>query len=231
MKFGVKKQVYMGIIYGMISMLLFSCSASHKSVTGIPGKHARQFDESRFKMLYYNGLIQKTQNNYEDAMGYFRQCLVMNPASPAANFEVSQLLNENKQPDSSLVYIKRAMNGDPQNIWYGYFYAQNLQELSRYKEVVKVYEDLVKTHPAVTDLYYKLALAQLQAQEYKEALDTYNKMEEKTGPLDVDLSMDKIEILEKIKEYPKAELEIKKIIYNNPSTTNYYYMLLNLYDL
>ena len=67
----------------------------------------------------------------------FKQCLVVNPASPAANFEVAYILELNKRPDSSLFYINRAVNEDPGNTWYKYFYAQNLQELGKVKEVVK----------------------------------------------------------------------------------------------
>src|SRR6185312_5920943 len=109
---------------------------------------------------------------------------------------------------------------------------QNLQELGRYKEAIKVYQDLINTHPAASDLYYKLVLVQLQAEQYKDALKTYGTIEAKSkDSLDVELVMDKIEILEKIKEYPKAEQEIQKMIKSAPSTPQYYDMLGNLYDL
>lgn len=231
MKSTLKKQVYAGIMYGMIPLLFFSCSASHPSVSSAPGKQLNQDDDSKFKTLYYNGLIQKTQSNLDDAMRDFRQCLTIDPLSPAANFEVAQLLEYDKQHDSALVYIKKAVAGDPKNMWYGNAYAHDLQELGRYKEVVKVYDNLIKTNAGEIDLYYKLALAQLQAQEYKEALETYNKIGTKSDQADDDLIMDKIEILEKIKEYPQAEVEIEKLIKNNPSTPQYEDMLGNLYDL
>ena len=100
-----------------------------------------------FKALYYDGLKQKMLGNEEDAMRFFRRCLGINPSAPSANFEVYQLLAQGKQPDSSLSYISKAATGDPRNIWYRYYYAQNLQELGRYKDVVKVYEDLTKMYP------------------------------------------------------------------------------------
>lgn len=232
MKPRVKKQVYIGIILSMMAVLLFSsCSSSHQTTSGSSGKHTASYTEDKFKTLYYDGLIQKIQGNYDDALGYFKQCLRINPSSADADFEVSQIFKYNKQPDSSLVYIKRAVAYDPDNIWYGYFYAQNLQQLGHYKEEVKVYDELVKRNPKNTDLYYKLALAQLQDNEYKEALVTYSKMEEKTGPLDEDLVMDRIEIMEKTKDYAKAEEEIKKLIKRDSTTAQYYDMLGNLYDL
>src|ERR1700735_3684385 len=103
MKSTLKKQVYAGIMYGMIPLLFFSCSASHPSVSSAPGKQLNQDDDSKFKTLYYNGLIQKTQSNLDDAMRDFRQCLTIDPLSPAANFEVAQLLEYDKQHDSALV--------------------------------------------------------------------------------------------------------------------------------
>jgi tetratricopeptide (TPR) repeat protein len=231
MKSVLKKQAYTGIIYGMIPFLFFSCSVSHPFVSSSPGKHATQFADDKFKTLYYDGLIQKVQGNYDKAEDYFRQCLSVSPTNPAANFEVAQMLENNKEPDSALGYMKKAVAGDPENIWYGYFYAGNLQQLGKYKEEIKVYNDLIKAHPGTTDIYYKLALAQLQAQEYKEAIKTYNILQSKSDSADEDLAMNKIEILEKIKEYPQAEDEIKKLIRNYPTTSQYSDMLGNLYDL
>jgi len=215
----------------MISSLFFSCSSSKKPTATASLKRHSQIDEDKFKALYYDGIKQKILGNYDDAMGFFRRCLAINPASPAANFEISEILEYNKRPDSSLVYMNRAVNGDPGNVWYRYFYAQNLQELGRFKEVIKVYQDLIKMHPGNTDIYYKLALAQLQAGQYKEAIETYNALEQKLGSVDEDVSMSKIEIFEKIKDYAKAEEEIQKLIKHDPSTPQYYDMLGNLYEL
>lgn len=213
------------------SILFFSCATSKKSVSTATVKKHAQIDEDKFKASYYDGEKQKILGNYDDALRFFRLCLSINPASPAANFEVAEILEYNKRPDSSLAYMGRAVNGDPGNIWYRYFYAQNLQELGRIKEVIKVYEDLIKMHPGNTDIYYKLALAQLQAEQYKEAIETYNSLEQKLGSTDEDISMSKIEIFEKIKEYTKAEDEIQKLINHDPSTPQYYDMLGNLYEL
>src|ERR1700734_697158 len=129
MKKALKKQVYMGIIYGMIPLLFFSCSSTKQSASSKTGKYLPSYADDKFKALYYDGLIQKTQGNYDKSEYYFRQCLSINPSSPAANYEMAQLMDYNKQPDSSLGYMKRAVTGDPKNIWYGYSYAHDLQEL------------------------------------------------------------------------------------------------------
>lgn len=226
-----QKQVLGGIILGMISCLFFSCSAFRHSHSSAASKQLSVLDENRFKKLYYDGLIQQIQGNNDDAVSIFKQCLAINPSSPAANFEIAQLFDNNKQPDSAFRYIQKAVAGDPKNIWYGNFYAQDLQELGQYKEVVKVYEELIKTNPHNDDLYYKLALAQLQDREYKEALKTYSILQSGSDSTDEELSMNKIEILERIKEYAKAEEEIQKLIKRNPATVQYYDMLGNLYDI
>ncbi len=228
---GGKKLNYVGIILLWMPMIFFSCSTYKKSGSSASVKKVSQPEEDKFKALYYDGLEQKVMGNPAEAMSFFRLCLAIEPSDPAANFEVSELLGANKMPDSSLVYIGRAVSGDPGNIWYRYFYAQNLQELGRYKDVVKVYQDLVKAHPDNTDLYYKLALAQIQAGQYKESVETYNSLEKKMGSQDEDISMNKIEILEKVKEYTKAEEEIQKLIKSDSAVPQYHDMLGNLYEL
>lgn len=228
MKALVEKHLYNCIILIVMPLMLFSCTGSKSSRSS---KQLSQTEDDKFKALFYDGLKQKILGNTDDAMGFFRRCLAINPASPAANFEVSELLQYDKRPDSALTYINRAVAGDPENIWYKYFYAENLQELGRYKDEIKVYEEMVKAHPTTTDFYYKLALAQLQAGEYKEAIETYNTLEEKIGKVDEDVSMSKIEILEKMKDYAKAEEEIQKLIKTDPSNPQYKDMLGNLYEL
>ncbi len=226
-----QKQTYLFIILIMMSGLFFACKSSKNSASSLTNKHVSEVDEDKFKALFYDGLKNKILGNSDDAMGFFRRCLAINPASPSANFEVFDLMEINKRPDSALVYISKAVSGDPGNIWYRYFYAENLQELGRYKDVITVYQDLIKMHPTNTDFYYKLALAQLQAGEYKEAIETYNALENKIGKVDEDISMSKIEILEKMKDYPKAEEEIQKLIKNEPNAPQYHDMLGNLYEL
>lgn len=231
MKFASYKRNFIYIILLVVPVLFFSCSSTKKSASVKPGKQLSAFDEDKFKALFYDGLKNKILGNSDDAMGYFRQCLALNPASPSANFEVSEIMEYDKRPDSALTYIMKAVKGDPNNVWYRYFYAENLQELGRFKDVITVYQDLIKMHPSTVDFYYKLALAQLQAGEYKEAVETYNSLERKLGKVDEDVSMSKIEILEKIKDYPKAEEEIQKLIKSDPSSPQYYDMLGNLYEL
>ncbi len=226
-----KKQYFVNIIFIMISVLFFSCSGLKKSASAPKGNQLSQVEEEKFKALFYDGLKQKILGNTDDAMGFFRRCLTINPSSPAVNFEIGILLENNKRPDSSVVYFSKAVEGDPGNVWFRYGYAENLQELRRFKDVIKVYQDLIKMHPTTTDFYYKLALAQLQAGEYKEAIETYNSLEKKIGRVDEDVSMSKIEILEKMKDYPKAEEEIQKLIKNDPSNPQYKDMLGNLYQL
>jgi len=227
----VKKYVHCGFVLILFPVLFYSCAGSKKAAYVASDKYARQIDEDKFKSLYYEALEQKELGNYDKAMELFRKCLVIDPASPAVNFEISKIWDYNKRSDSSLIYIRKAVKGDPSNIWYGNYYAQNLVEMGKSKDAIKEYQDLIKTNPAITDLYYKLALSQLQAEEYKEAIETYNTLEQKQGGVDEDITMSKVEILEKIKEYAQAEEEIQKLVKKDPSTPQYYDMLGNLYQL
>ena len=110
------------------------------------------------------------------------------------------------------------------------FMAQCLQDKGKYKDVAEVYRNLQKAHPNAAEYYYKLAVSEIQAGEDAQAIQTYDQVEEKFG-FNEDISLNKIQECEKIKNYVVAEQEIQKLIKKNPAAPQYIDMLGNLYEL
>lgn len=210
---------------------LSSCGSS-KHASGNTGnkQHLSDDDIIAFKSSYYEASTKKILENYDEALSAYKQCLIIDPENAAANYEIADIFEFEKQADSALIYSSKAAQLDPSNVWYQELYAQCLQENGRYKEVADVYNNLLKQHPTVSDYYYKLAISQLQAGQLKDAAQTYSMAEEKLG-FNEQLAINIVDIYERAKDYQNAEKEINELIHYNPKVPQYYDMLGNLYDM
>jgi|SRR6185312_8670626 len=225
--------------YNLVSILVVllftsfsfsSCSSSKRTSKTNQQRYISEDELVVLKSMYYEATTKKVLGDYDAALSMFRQCIALDPTCAAANYEMADILEYDKQPDTALQFINRAVQLEPSNIWYQELYAQCLQEKGRYKEVENVYNNLIKDNPAVSDYYYKLATVQLQAGEIAQAAQTYETAEQKLG-YNEQLSMNIVDIYEKIKDYANAERKIQELIDHSPSTPQNYDMLGNLYEL
>ena len=224
-------------LFYIIGVLVFtclafsSCSSSKKASSKAPKQHYISDDELVvFKTMYYEATTKKALGEYDAALSMYRQCIALDPTCAAAYYEMADILEYGKQPDTALLFINKAVQLEPENIWYQELYAQCLQEKGRYKDVENVYNYLINEHPEVADYYYKLASAQLQAGEVAAAAQTYETVEKSLG-FSEQVSMSIIEIYEKVKDYVNAEKKIQELIDRSPSTPQYYDMMGNLYEM
>jgi tetratricopeptide (TPR) repeat protein len=221
------------IICLLVSLFFLSCNSSKKagaSKGSSKNQPLTDDEEVAFKSAYYDANTKKILGDYDQALVAFLQCLNIDPGSAAANYEVADILEYEKQPDSALIFVSRSVKKDPSNTWYEELYAQCLQDKGKYREVAEVYRNLIKEHPGAADYYYKLAVAELQSGSVTQAAQTYQEAEEKLG-FNEQVAMNIVEIYERAKDYADAEKEIQELIKRSPDVPQYSDMLGNLYDL
>lgn len=215
--------------------MLSSCGGSHKATaTTDKAPVHRVLDYKQQEELtnaYFEANKEKMLGNYDKALAMFNECLAMDPANAASDYQIADILEFYKQPDTALVYARRAALIDPTNVWYQDLYAQCLQEKGRYKEMIPVYQNLVNTHPSNQDYYYKLAMAQIETGDLDKAAETYNQLEQQQGGYIEEITEEKIKIYERTKEYLKAEEQIQRLIAHDSSKIENYDMLGDIYEL
>jgi tetratricopeptide (TPR) repeat protein len=215
----------------VLNCLTFSsCSSSKKTVSSNKPKYISEDEMVVIKSTYYEATKKKILGEYDAALSLFRQCIALDPGNAAAEYEMADILEYEKQPDSALIFIAQAVQMDPNNIWYQELYAQCLQDKSRYKEVEGVYRNLVTKHPNVADYYYKMAAAQLQQGNVLQAAGTYEEAQQKLG-FNEQVSMNVVELYERAKDYTDAEKKIEDLISRFPATPQYDDMLGNLFEM
>jgi len=223
---------YIAIILPVI--LLSACSGSKKTITApTPVVHKQMSPKERDELTdtYFEATKEKMLGNYDKALAIFNQCLSIDRNNAAVNYQMADIFEYYKQPDTALVYAKRAAAIEPTNVWYQDLYAQCLQDKGRYKEMIGVYQGLLKDHPNELDYYYKLALAQIETGDYEKAADTYDMLEQKQGGFSEEITKEKIKIYEKVKDYAKAESQVKRLVTYDSTNIENYDLLGDLYEL
>src|SRR4029077_14333924 len=213
-------------------IFLASCSSTKNTTNGpgnSPRKQLTSEQQNEVKAYYYDASKQKMLGNYEQAIAIFKQCLSVDPTNAAAYYEIGNMLEDGKMYDSAMSYAKRAVRFEGGNVWYQDLYAECLQDKGMYKEAINVYASLTKNHPSVVDYYFKLAVVQLQADEFEQAAETYTAIEQRNNGFNEELIRDKIKIYEHAKDYPNAEMEVQRLIKHDSTQVQYYNMLGDIY--
>src|SRR5579872_2760159 len=99
----------------LIGLLNSSCSSS-KKVSSAKHKYLSEDVANTFKSTYYDAARKKILGDYDMALSMFRQCIAIDPTSAAANYEMADIFEYEKQPDTALVFASRATRLEPSNV-------------------------------------------------------------------------------------------------------------------
>lgn len=182
-----------------------------------------------YDYYFFNANKESILGNFELAATLFTKCIEVDPANPAAIYELAKINNYAGKKEKALEYSGKAANLDEKNIWYQLLYADLLFEKKKYSEAANVYQRLVKNYPNKIDLYMELAETQVYAGKLNDAIATYDKIEEKIG-VSEDATMQKMKIYNQQKNTEKALKELNKLIKANPKEPKYYGMLGEIYQ-
>ena len=231
-RFIMKK--YILSFFFLFSLLLnFGCKSSHtatqSSKSNRNGKLPLSYgDQLKLDHTFTDGLIQKMQGNYPEAIDKFKKCLDVYPNHSASMYEIAYIFNNLGKSDEAIPFAQKAVSLDGENEWYRLLLAKSLMDKGRYAEAADAFEHLVKSNPDKMDYYFFLSSALLHGNKLKEALEVYDRIEEKIGVTE-DICVQKERIFLSQNQFDKAIAEAQKLINSSPTETSYHRMLAELY--
>lgn len=199
-------------------LLLFaetSCKHQQKTVSG-DMTSAKATEEETF----VQGCVDKSTGNYTKALENFQKCLVMNPKSAAANYEVAGLYSRTGEFDRALSFAKAATDLSPENVWYKLRYAEVLLADGKLSDAIKVYKEISDSDPTNTDFLFRYANALRKAGKNDDALKAYDKIESIEGISDT-LANEKIAVYEITGDKTGEEKTLNNLVHYFPTEKNY----------
>src|ERR1700722_19614173 len=100
------------IAFALAVFVLPSCSTSKKtSSQNITIRKKTLTEDQRLAVssAYYEATKKKILGDYDQALSLFVQCLAIEPTNAAANYEMADILEYEKQPDTALIFSRRAV--------------------------------------------------------------------------------------------------------------------------
>jgi len=104
-------------IIAIICMVVMISSCEKRISPSLTGK-IKEYDSLAFDRLYVEGIKLKLTGNSGDALKFFEQCIKLNAKSDAAYYQMAQILMATGDIKSGKKYLKKAIEIEPENIWY-----------------------------------------------------------------------------------------------------------------
>jgi len=194
-----------------------------------PDKLPLSYGELRkLDVNFSEGLIQKMQGNYPEAISKFKNCLDVYPNHAASLYEIAYIDNGGGKSAEAIPYAQKAVSLDENNEWYRLLLAKCYMETSNFDNASSSFEKLVKQNPDNIDYYFLWSSALLRAGNIKDALEVYDRIEKMIGVTE-EISLQKERIYLSQNQFDKAVAEAQRLIDSNPTESRYYNMLAELY--
>lgn len=204
--------------------VLTSGAAETKTKSGKTNKKTTpvlsEEDQIRFTTFFYEGVRQREEGLYDQALETFRMCERIDSLDSGVQSELGQLYAAMGNADAALPATRKAYMSNPSNWWYGVNLISLYVALKQTDKAVDVAEHLQKYFPLKEETYQMLSTLYKQAGKAKKAIAALNKLESISG-IDGAISMEKFSIYLGIGQNKKAIAEIDKLSAKFPSDMRY----------
>ena len=210
--------------YYLFLFLIFtflSCSAPKKIVAKSPDKiHLSDSAQRQFDYYFYEGLKQKDNQQYDQAIETFRMCLAIDSLDAGVQSEIGMMYGAIGFGDKALQCLEKAVQIDPSNWWYSVQLISMYSDLKNWKRAIEVATDLQKQYPNKDEVYSMLATFYKETKEYDKAIAAYDRLESLTG-INETTSFEKFQLYILSNKPQKGVVEIDKLANKYPTESRY----------
>ena len=191
----------------------------------------KELDEKsklEFDYSFMEGVRCKVIGDFQGAMGWYDNCLKIDPESPVVKYEIAGLLLSTEDYNGALQLAREAVAGNPANLWYKLMLANVLQKKSMIEEACNVYADIIGKYPDKEEFYLMEATLYASVEKWQKAIEVYDRYEKQYGVTEP-ASIEKIKLYSKLDDAKGASNELLKLINKYPERNEYLSLLAELY--
>lgn len=215
----------------VLSILLFFSVVSVFADGKKKAQNVQELDEKsqlEFDYSFMEGVRCKITGDFQAAIGWYDNCLKINPESAVVKYEIASILMANQDYNGALQLAREAVAGNPGNMWYKVLLATVLQNKSMIEEACNVYADIIAKYPDKEEFYLMEAGLYASVEKWQKAIEVYDRYEAQNGITEA-ASIEKIKLYTKLNDVKKASNELVKLIKKYPEKDEYLSLLAELY--
>ena len=211
--------------YYLFLFVLFtflSCSTQKKVVEVSVANKIQLSDASRrqFDYYFYEGLKQKDNQQYDQAIETFRLCLAIDSLDAGAQSELGLMYSAMGFDGPALQCLEKAVRIDPSNWWYNAQLISMYSDAKNWKRAIELTNNLQKLYPDKDDVYSMLATFYKQTREYDKAIAAYDHLESLVG-INETTTFEKFQLYILSNKPQKGVAEIDKLVNKFPTESRY----------
>lgn len=215
----MRKKYY---LLSLLVFILFSCSTTKKIVAYSPVQTHYLSDSAKrqFDYYFYEGLNQKENQKYDQAIETYRMCLAIDSLDAGAQSEMGMLYGLMGFNDKAVLCLDKAVSLDPSNWWYSVRLISMNSDLKNWKRAIEITLNLRKYYPNKEEIYNMLASFYKETKEYDKAIAAFDKLESLNG-INETTSFEKFQLYILLNKPQKGVAEIDKLVNKFPTETRY----------
>jgi tetratricopeptide (TPR) repeat protein len=211
------------ILLIFISILsLFPLSATKKSV--VPKTKSlpllSQADKRRFDYYFYEGIKQKENGQYDQAIETFRLCSALDSLDAGVQSELGLMYVAIGFNENALKCLEKAIITDPSNWWYNVQLLSLYSDLKNWKRCIEIATNLQKLYPNKEEIYNMLASFYRETKQFDKAIAAYDRLETLVG-INQNISLEKFRLYLQLNNKKKGIAEIDKLVNKYPTESRY----------
>lgn len=216
----------------LATFLLAACSGSKPAPkAGLYERPPiREVTESQLALdgMLIDAIALQESGRTDQALEAYAKLTAKDPACAAAWYEMGQLLIQRRWTDSALACATRAVELQPDNMWYLLALAQVQGQRSDKRALIRTWERLVALKPDVLEYHYELSNAHIANGDLAAAVEALNRVERKIGVTEP-ISLQKQRLWQAAGKDDKAAREIERLAESLPGDRRYNAMLAETY--
>ena len=182
--------------------------------------HLSESEQRRFDYYVYEGLKQKENRQYDQAIETFRLCSALDSVDSGVQSELGLLYAAIGFNINAIGYMEKAIKTDPSNWWYNLQLISMYTELKNWKRSIEITVNLQKLYPNKEEVYTMLANFYKEIKQYDKAIASYERLESLAG-INQALSLEKFQLYLQLNNQKKGIAEIDKLVNKYPSESRY----------
>ena len=182
----------------------------------------------KFDYFFYEAVNAKTLGKYAESFDLLQHCYSMDSTNASVLIELGAYYSSLEEKNKALDFFRRAVKQDPANYYYNMILAGLSKELDLKKEVIEIYNYLLKTYPEKVELYFELANVYGDNGELDKAIQSLDSLQKYTGVSDA-ITLNKFRLYNMMDKKDRAFEEIQSVIDKNPDNIRYKLLMGDLY--
>jgi len=198
-----------------------SCTTAKKAVV-VSTKKVQIADSTQrqFDYYFYEGIRQKDNQQYDQAIETFRLCLAIDSLDAGAQSEIGILYALIGYNNNAINCLEKAIKIDPANWWYNVQLISMYSELKNWNRAIEITGNLQKLFPNKEEVYTMLATFYKETKQYEKAIAAFDRLESLSGINETN-SFEKFQLYILLNKPQKGVAEIDKLVNKYPAETRY----------